>query len=332
MNSQPPERLRGQGQTGAALITVLLVVAIVSVIAVNLGSQLQNNVQRTASAYQAEQSYWMWLSAEEVLSEVLVKELDSNDGIAHHQQAWAQENGPFPVAGGGQIAAKVRDMYSCFNVNSLSLTDDNEQLKTLRKKQFAALLSALQIDDYQAQQLTDALTDFVDPDMRLSGLGAEDADYEALPLPYQTANSGLVDISELRLVRGFTAAIVATIKPYVCAIPQQTALAININTLDAEHGVILVGLSQGKLSLTAATDMLNGRPDDGYENVEQALSEGSLNSLRSEVEGGLSELTVNSEYFLLHAFLKWQQTEIQARSIVKLQDKQTSVIYRAMGE
>ena len=319
-------------QSGAALITVLFVVAIVSVIAVQLGSQLQNNVQRTANAYQAEQSYWMWLSTEEVLSEVLVQELDANDGVASRDQAWAQENGPYPIQGGGQIAAKVRDMYSCFNLNSLAVADDNEALKTLRRKQFVELLKALAIDEYEARRLTDALTDFIDPDMRLLAQGAEDSDYEALPQPYQTANSALLDISELRLIRGFSAAMVSRIRPYVCVIPGQTELKININTLDKDHSALLVALSQGKLSLSAATDLLNGRPEKGYETIESALQEGSLNALKSEVEGGLSELTVDSEYFLLHAFLKWQDTEIQARSIVQVNNKQTTIIYRAMGE
>lgn len=319
-------------QQGAALITVLLVVAIVSVIAVQLGSQLQNNVQRTANAYQAEQSYWMWLSAEEVLSEVLAQELDANDGIAHHNQAWAQENGPFPIEGGGQIAAVVRDLYSCFNVNSLAVSDSDENLKKLRRAQFVELLKAVDIDAYQAEQLTDALTDFVDSDTRMLAQGAEDPDYEALPLPYQTANSALVDISELRLIRGFSAEIVNKIKAYVCAIPQVTELKININTLDSEHGALLVALSQGKLSPSAASDILKGRPEEGYSSIEAALSEGTLNSLKSEVEGSLAELTVDSDYFLLNAFLKWQQTEIQARSILQMNDKQVSVIYRAMGE
>ncbi|HAD48373.1 MAG TPA: type II secretory pathway protein, partial [Idiomarina sp.] len=89
---------------GAALITVMLVIAIVSVIAVNLGSSLQRQVSRSANLYQAEQSYWMWLSAEAVLAEVLQLELEQSDGIVHAEQNWATRQGPFPVAG-GQIAA-----------------------------------------------------------------------------------------------------------------------------------------------------------------------------------------------------------------------------------
>ena len=59
-------------QQGVALITVLLVMAIIAVIATNLGTQLQRQVTRTASFEQSEQSYWMWLSGEAVLKEVVI--------------------------------------------------------------------------------------------------------------------------------------------------------------------------------------------------------------------------------------------------------------------
>ena len=86
-------------QKGAALITVMLVIALVSVIAVNLGSKLQMQITRMGNLQQAEQSYWMWLSAEDVLKEALKRELNENDGVANNQQA-ASWTGPFPVEGG----------------------------------------------------------------------------------------------------------------------------------------------------------------------------------------------------------------------------------------
>ncbi|WP_241970375.1 type II secretion system minor pseudopilin GspK [Idiomarina seosinensis] len=319
-------------QHGAALITVLLVVAIVSVVAVQLGTQLQNHVSRSSSAYQAEQSYWMWLSAEEVLSEVLTQELDANDGIPHLKQAWATETGPFQLAGGGQLSAAVRDLHSCFNANSLAGGEQDESLKELRIKQFTALMVALDIDAYQAQRLAHALSDFVDSDLKLSAQGAEDADYESLPLPYQTANSGLLDISELRLIRGFSAEIVDKIRPLVCVIPNNQELTININTIDLDNAELLVGMTQGNMSVSAAEDVLRGRPEKGYEEISTVLSEGSLGSLKTETEGGLSELTVNSQFFQLTAFLKWKDSEIQARSVLQLDGKHTTVIYRAMGD
>ncbi|WP_241970524.1 MULTISPECIES: type II secretion system minor pseudopilin GspK [Idiomarina] len=318
-------------QRGAALITVMLVIAIVSVIAVNLGSSLQRQVSRSANLQQAEQSYWMWLSAEDVLAEVLQLELEQSDGIVHRQQNWATKQGPFPVAG-GQIAADVRDLRSCFNLNSLVPGGEQELQGERRRQQFRQLLMANEVDSYLAQQLTDALIDWIDEDTRLSENGAEDPDYESLPHPYQAANSPLLDISELRQVRGFSADIVAKIKPQVCVIPGNSELKLNINTMDDEHAALLVALTNGALDLAGAQQVLAGRPEGGYDDREQALTEGPLAGIKDQDGNPLDELVVTSQYFQLLAYIQWGEVETRARSVMQVTPESARVIYRAMGE
>lgn len=318
-------------QQGAALITVMLVIAIVSVIAVNLGTKLQQQVSRTANLQQSEQSYWMWLSAEDVLAEVLKMELDNSDGVVHLEQNWADKQGPFPVSG-GQIAAEVRDLRSCFNLNSLMPEDDEGLAMEKRRQQYQQLLMALEVDSYRAQQLADALVDWMDEDSRLSDNGAEDPDYESLPHPYQAANSALMDISELRLVRGYDAKLVRRLRELACVIPGDRQLALNINTLDKEHGALLVAISNGKINLSSAQQILAGRPADGYSDIQQVLSEGPLAGVTDDSGNTLQELTVSSQYFQLLAHIQWGDTETRARSVVKVTDNQAQVIYRAMGE
>ena len=319
-------------QQGAALITVLLVIALVSVIAVNLGGKLQLQIIRMGNLQQAEQSYWMWLSAEDVLKEVLQRELDENDGVAHREQNWAGQNGPFPVEG-GQIAARVNDLYSCFNLNSL--VSDGEDPGTLekRKRQYKALLQALDIDNYQAEILTDSLVDWLDEDSQLSGSnGAEDPDYESLPKPYLAANSQLMEISELRMVRGYSAKIVNTLTPVACVIPNESDLKININTLEQEQAAVLTAVTEGKLTLADAMAFLSNRPEQGYESDEEVAQLAELESVRSELNGELSELTVQSEYFQLVALIQWGEVEMRARSVLHLNEGRVQTLYRAMGD
>lgn len=318
-------------QQGAALITVMLVIAIVSVIAVNLGATLQRQVARSANSQQAEQTYWMWLSGEAVLSEVLQLELEQSDGVVNLQQNWASRQGPFPVSG-GQIAAQVRDLRSCFNVNSLVPSGQQELQGERRRQQFQQLLMALEIDSYQAQQLTDALIDWIDEDRRLSQYGAEDPDYESLPHPYQTAASALLDISELRQVRGFSSDIINRIKDYICVIPGNSELKLNINTIDEEHAALLVGLTRGELSLSAAGEILAGRPSNGYDDRQDALAEGPLATINQQENGSLDELVVTSNYFQLLAFIQWGEVETKARSVLQVTPESAQVVYRAMGE
>lgn len=324
--------LSQSSQQGAALITVLLVIALVSVIAVNLGGKLQLQITRMGNLQQAEQSYWMWLSAEDVLKEVLQRELDENDGVAHREQNWAGQSGPFPVEG-GQIAARVNDLYSCFNLNSLVSGEEDPGTLEKRKRQYKALLQALDIDNYQAEILTDSLVDWLDGDSQLSGSnGAEDPDYESLPKPYLAANSQLMELSELRMVRGYSAKIVNTLSHVACVIPNETDLKININTLEQEQAAVLTGVTEGKLAFAAAVELLNNRPPKGYESNEEVAELAELESVRSELNGELSELTVNSEYFQLVALIQWGEVEMRARSVLHLKAGRVQTLYRAMGD
>lgn len=323
---------RKSSQAGAALITVLLVIAIVSVIAVNLGGKLQLQITRMGNLQQAEQSYWMWLSAEDVLKEVLQTELEENDGVAHKEQNWAQRSGPFPVEG-GQIAAKVRDLYSCFNLNSLVADAEDPGTLEKRKRQYKALLEALEIDNYQAEILTDSLVDWLDEDSQLSGSnGAEDPDYESLPKPYLAANSQLLEMSELRMVRGYSAKVVNSLNSVACVIPNETDLKININTLEQDQAAVLTGVTEGKLALADAMALLNNRPPQGYESDEELAELAELSGVRSELEGELPELTVSSEYFQLVAMIQWGEVEMRARSVLHLNEGRVQTLYRAMGD
>lgn len=321
-----------RAQHGAALITVLLVIALVSVIAVNLGGKLQLQITRMSNLKQAEQSYWMWLSAEDVLKEVLQRELNESDGVAHRQQSWATRTGPFPVEG-GQIAAQVKDLYSCFNLNSLVSNPDDPGTLEKRKRQYKAMLQALDIDSYQTEILTDSLVDWLDEDSRLSGSnGAEDPDYESLPQPYLAANSQLLDISELRMVRGYSTKIVNELSSVACVIPNETELKVNINTLKQEQAAVLAAVTEGKLSLNDAVALINDRPERGYES-DEALSElAGLATVRSELNSELPELTINSEYFQLVAMIQWGDVEMKARSVLHLNNGRVQTLYRAMGD
>lgn len=319
-------------QSGAALITVLLVIAIVSVIAVNLGGKLQLQITRMNNLQQAEQSYWMWLSAEDVLKEVLQRELKDSDGVAHREQNWASRTGPFPVEG-GQIAAQVSDLYACFNLNSLVSNADDPGILERRKRQYKTLLQALEIDDYQAEMLTNSLVDWLDADSQLSGSnGAEDPDYESLPKPYLAANSLLLDIRELRLLKGYSADIVNRLRPVACVIPNETDLNININTLQQEQAMLLTAITEGKLTLADANALLTNRPPEGFESDDEVAQLPILESVRAELSSELPELTVSSEYFLLLAMIQWGDVEMKARSVLHINSGRVQTMYRAMGD
>src|SRR5690554_1229685 len=187
-------------QQGVAIITVLLIVVIVTVLAVQMSGRLRLQIARVISSDHAEQAYWHWMSAESLVRQVLLAELEEDDNRVHLQQNWATQQGPFPVRN-GMIAGEIKDLHSCFNLNALYKNEEDLAALTLAMEQYQALLEALEFDQYTAERLTATLIDWIDKDTQLhSNLGAEDADYESLPQPYQAANSLLSHRSELRQI------------------------------------------------------------------------------------------------------------------------------------
>ncbi len=83
---------------------------------------------------------------------------------------------------------------------------------------FKRLLENLKLDP----EIATALVDWIDADINetLPG-GAEDGAYLLAVPPYRAANRPLVDISELRLVQGYTPEVITALAPHVTALPDE---------------------------------------------------------------------------------------------------------------
>lgn len=330
-------------QQGVALITVLLIVALIAVVAVSMSGRLKGQVSRAHAVEQAEQGYWHWLSAEQLVRQVLHIELQ-NDGYVHRGQNWAQPQGPFPVAG-GLIAGQLRDLHSCFNLNALgeaTVSNNEEQAggeqsasesSVLAQEQYQALLVALEFDDFTAQQLTATLIDWLDQDrVLINQYGAEDADYESLPRPYQAANTLMAHVSELRQVRGYTQEVYQRLRPYICVLPLNASLAFNPNTMDPEKPELLSAVFFGELDIEQARSLLDSWPAEGYAEVSEITALPELQNLIPEGQESLragDSLTTQSEHFELRASIQFGNTEFFATSIVQIREGEVRVLHRS---
>ena len=105
-------------QQGIALITVMLIVALCAIIASQMTTRLQTQMQRSTNINFNQQAYWYAMGAEELAKRLLMKAFKDEPDVTHLEQVWAQEERSFPVDF-GEISGEITDLQACLNLNAL---------------------------------------------------------------------------------------------------------------------------------------------------------------------------------------------------------------------
>ncbi len=361
-------RLSKSKQAGIALITVMLIVALASIIAAQMTARLQSQMQRSINISFNQQAYWYAMGAEAFSKRILMKAFKDEPKVTHLEQVWAEKGTSYPVDF-GEIAGEISDLQSCLNLNALhpkakskdDLGSENSGKKQTNKqttkndkknqpaakpqkrsanaKQLPAatvlerLIVNLNIEGvgaFEAESMVDALSDWLDSNDMISGTGgAEDSDYASREFPYLAANSYLASVNELRLIEHFSPEVIIALTPYVCVLPQNSLHAININTLDAEKPELLQALLDS--SLDEAQQVLSARDSAGYENLEDFYQLQELSQIKME-KWQKGQFVVDSQYFKLKASTRFNNSYFAMSSIMQVNEKnQIQVISRTIG-
>ena len=329
----PQQRLTKQ--RGVALIIVLLIVAIVSVLATEMGSRLQLQVKRAANIKENNQAYWYAMGAEQYARKSINLLIEKSDGVIHLNQAWSEEF-VYPLEGGG-IQAQLFDMHACFNLNALresapsNATGNNGsgiQGQSEPVMAFYELLTKAEIEipSFEAEILRDSLADWLDEDDYIQGLGAEDRDYESKRFPYLAANNLMAHKSELRMVNGVDLGWLAKLMPLLCAIPHNSGLKINVNTLD-EDGAVILAATTG-LDLAKAKGLLASRPEDGWQTPEDFLAEQDIAALATLTAERKTWFDVSSNHFMLHTKTKYHNATFSMATVFAVDTKNNVTVLR----
>ena len=303
-----PNLTRPQHQQGAALILALMVVVLVVLLATSLGSDFLVTFKRVENQLQGQQAYAYMRGAEGLARQQLQLDFidDGTNGLIDHDSEGLNQRVEFPLDQGA-IAGTLCDLQARFNINLLPGKPTPPARYTIDQAMFIRLLQLLEldspIDQQAAEDLTQAVIDWIDVDSNIGGTGgAEDGYYADLELPMRAANRPLQSVSELRWVKGFSAEIVNALSPYIVAL-SDTAL-VNVNTADAmvlraiNQVTDLTPLSESDVAsiITDRDGEADNGPADakaGFTNVADFASSHPLTTLDT------SHLSVNSEYFLL---------------------------------
>lgn len=245
-------RRKSRRQAGVALLSVLLVVAVLGAIMHRLTAQHSLNLAQSRNSLGFDQALAYALGGEALLRQALMDDLVNSESKADTlEESWAQALPPLELDEGGFIEIHARDLNSCFNINALAARPPDAQLA-----RFKTLLHNLDVPELVA----DAARDWVDADQTVFSFGAEDSHYLGLEPPYRTADQLFAHASELRVLQGLEAEHWLRLSPHVCALPT-TMLKINVNTASTH---VLTAM-QPNLSAAAQLGLLDAKRE--YENV-----------------------------------------------------------------
>lgn len=305
-------------QRGMALITVLLVVAVVTVVSAGIIARQQLSIRSSANQLHVRQAWHYALGGETLAKAILQRDLRQGDPRApvdHLGEAWAKSRAPFALDEGGALRVQISDPSGRFNLNSLLRQGQPNEAAAA---QFRRLLLGLQIDTPYAERLLDWLDA---DDQPTGGYGAEDNQYLLAQPAYRAANRVLADTSELRLLLEMSEADYQRLLPYVSALPADATL--NVNTASAR---VLASLADG-LPLSTAQGLVAARGAEGYNDLPSFMTQ--LGGLKVQSQG----LAVGSQYFqVISEVSVGDRRQVLRSTLQRASDGQVYVLARDLGQ
>ncbi|WP_375404299.1 type II secretion system minor pseudopilin GspK [uncultured Sphingomonas sp.] len=320
-----------EGERGAALLTVLLLVAIVSVLAATALERLRLSTRLVGNAAAIEQGR-AYANAAETLALVRIgRLLGASPDRVTLAGGWSDRPFGLPVPD-GVATARVTDGGGCFNLNGLVTRGQGGALvsEPVPRTQFARLMRLTGVPAQVAEQVASGAADWIDSDDQTQPQGAEDGAYLRGETPYRTAGALMADPSELRAVAGVTPALYAGLRRWVCTLPVAQPVTLNVNTLTPEQAPLVAMLFPDTLTVDLAAQALLRRPPQGFADVSQFLNAFSANGVTAE--GGGQAFGVTSRWFALRIDVALGDVSVEERALVDANRLPATLVSRQWGE
>ncbi|MBX9858394.1 MAG: type II secretion system minor pseudopilin GspK [Sphingomonas sp.] len=319
-------------ERGAALLTVLLLVAVIAVLAGHALERMRLATRLGANAIAIDQARAFAMAAETAAMVRINTVLARDAARVTLQGDWAGKPYPLPIPG-GIATATVTDGGNCFNLNGLVQQRDVETLvvRAASIDQFAQLMRVIGIPDQQARSIAAASADWIDTDNVSQPDGAEDADYSSVSPRYLPANTLMTDPSELRAVSGVTPAIYAKLRPWICTLPVAKPTRININTLLPEQAPLLAMLLPDTLDISRARAVLLERPVQGFTSTVAFWQGAALKGVTAGPEVQL-QTAVTTQWFGLKIDVALGGTQLTQTALIDATEPPVRLVSRAWSD
>jgi general secretion pathway protein K len=320
MKPPPSER-------GAALLTVLLIVAVMAVLAATALERLKLATHLTTNGAAIEQARSYAMAAETV-ARYRIGDLIQRDATKTTLEGdWAGKPTNFPIDG-GLATARLDDGGNCFNLNSLVERQQDGVLiaRPLGIAQFTRLMTLLDVPGRDANVIAAAAADWIDSDIVPLPGGAEDGSYAHA----RTANTMMADAGELRVVAGMTPAIYSRLRPFICALPVTDLTNININTLRPGQAPLLAMLLPG-LDPSRAAAAIDARPLRGWDNPTTFWNLPML-AATPPADDTRSQVRLTTRWFDLAITIELADAELEEHALIDAALKPAKLARRSYGE
>lgn len=327
-------------QAGAALVVALLVFALAATLLVAAQRDFSLELIRTGARFSDEQAWHYLLGAEALAAQALrmdrVADARADRARDDLTELWAGAAPPYTLDEGGWLQGRLADLGGRFNLNLLGAAPIADAVGAERftpaQAMFIRLLQTLpevQLDEYTAASITEAIDDWIDADSEPRFGGVEDEAYVVRSPPYRCANRPLASVSELRAIRGITPELYRSLEPLVTVWPQSPA-SINIHTAPLQLlRAINRDDSLAPLSLAEGEQLLRQREEGGFADVEAFLAEPVF--IDAPMDRVASLLGEQSDHFLLVAEVSFADRRQRLFSVLRRQGSAVNAVQRARG-
>ena len=310
-------------QRGIALITILVMVALATILAATIVKHQRNTAEGTAYLMRQNQALLYAKSAEAFFSELLVDDAENAADVDHLQETWAKPMPAFPVEG-GVVSGRLDDESGKFNLNGLIKSDGT--VNEAAKLWFEKILVRVGLP----AQLSEAVIDWQDENDEVSGpMGAESAYYGSLTQGYLAPNRPFYHVEQLKLVRGFEGHNYQLLAPYVSALSNHE-LKVNINTAPA----LLLASIDPKLDVAAIQNVQKQQQTNlkYFSNINELWELDPFNQVEEAQRVAVRDfLGVQSNYFKARVEVVLNERKRQFSSDLVRKEQAVYVTYRSMA-
>ena len=276
-----------RSQQGVALLTVLLLVVSITVVAGSMLASQKIAIRRSSLLFDQDKLLHAIDAGEQLALTIIRADHKLNDTDSS-QDIWAQPLPPYSL-GNYSISAELRDEASRFNINNLY---HDGAVDSAALSVFERLLTQLNL----APEIAIAVLDWQDQDSEVYKDGGDEQTVygkQGSIAKSRLANQPFITIEQLAEVRGVDAEVLASLRPYLSALPYY--LPINVNTASP---ILLASLVDGATS-EQMQPLVEQRDQQVVANIDDLWQMPPLNTLSAEQQQALAPLlAVDSGAFM----------------------------------